>query len=371
MSFLRRVSGLSLRDRDCHQSAKMPPKNKRVKAAGSQSDPVKFKGQDFQTLRQSYISKQEKFIDETFRPEMRSIGTGLLSQEEPAKVVWKRPSELVADPCLIVDGESRFDFAQGELGNCWFLASIAAVTFQKEIMDQLVPVDQSFGEDYAGMFHFRFWRSGQWVDVVIDDKLPTIDGKLIFLHCKTCNEFWPALLEKAYAKVCGSYKAMQGGYIADALRDFTGGANKVYVLSEAPSDLWDLMDRAARSKALMGCGSHQGATAANTVLPNGIVEGHAYAVTGVTKVKTQRKEVKLVRVFNPWGEGEWNGDWSDKSPLWGRVSEEDRKKWLEDKNNGEFWMSMKDFCTSYYELDICCVSSTFLSEPPPAPKSRR
>lgn len=52
---------------------------------------------------------------------------------------------------------------------------------------------------------FRFWVYGRWVEVVIDDKLPTtIDEnntiQMIYSKSHVRNEFWGALVEKAYAK---------------------------------------------------------------------------------------------------------------------------------------------------------------------------
>ena len=92
----------------------------------------------------------------------------------------------------------------------------------KHLFDKVFPPGQNFKNNYCGLFRFRFYRLGEWYEVVIDDKLPTRAGQLIFLRGNHPNEFWPALFEKAYAKFNGGYSKIEGGNSIDAGVDFTG-----------------------------------------------------------------------------------------------------------------------------------------------------
>ena len=53
---------------------------------------------------------------------------------------------------------------------------------------------------FSGVFKFNFWRFGSWQQVLVDDLIPTKDGIPVFTHSKDQNEWWAALMEKAYAK---------------------------------------------------------------------------------------------------------------------------------------------------------------------------
>ncbi|XP_051776057.1 calpain-3-like isoform X1 [Erpetoichthys calabaricus] len=333
---------------------------------GSLSKPIRFLSQDFISLKQECLKKKILFEDDFFLASVDSLGYKELGHKSSKvkNIVWKRPKEICENPQFIVGGANRTDICQGDLGDCWFLAAIACLTLNEKILYRVIPPDQNFTENYAGIFHFQFWRYGDWVDVVIDDRIPTFNNQLVFTKSAERNEFWSALLEKAYAKLHGSYEALKGGNTTEAMEDFTGGVTEFFEMKEAPKDLFNILKKALDRASLMGCSIDSLVPARfETRTATGLVKGHAYSITGVEETQYKDSKVRLVRLRNPWGQVEWNGPWSDNSKEWTIIkkSEKDRLQ-HQIAEDGEFWISFEEFKKNFTKIEICNLTPDALED---------
>jgi len=81
----------------------------------------------------------------------------------------------------------------------------------------------------------------------------------------------------------------------------------------------------------------------------GIVQSHAYSILDVREVDGH----KLLKMRNPWGEGEWKGAWSDGSRDW--TTRMKRLLDYKDADDGIFWMSFADFTSEFAKIYICRI----------------
>ncbi|XP_059138842.1 calpain-9-like isoform X2 [Physella acuta] len=238
---------------------------------------------------------------------------------------WKRPREIVGNPQFIVDGASRHDIDQGALGR----------------------------------FVFNFYPNGVQQTVYVDDRLPTSQGQLVYCSNKaTPNEFWPCLLEKAYAKFKGGYANLNGGHIKQALQDLTGRPVNVRDIRAdkfGSAAIFHFLQEGGDNGALIVAGIYLDGPG-DGQLPNGLVKGHAYSVTKLHQLTTPAGVVNLIRLRNPWGCGEWNGAWSDSSREMASLSRRQQEELkFHTQDDGEFWMEFKDFVRNFHEINICYV----------------
>lgn len=310
-------------------------------------------------LASTFVGGQGTKADPGFGPDQMSLFPGgVVPPGTPANVtsgvVWRR-----LPGSLYVDGARAGDVVQGALGDCWFLSAVSALSAQKDLL-----LDVFVSDEHAdkGIYSFRFYKNGTWVEVAVDDLLPCAGVEAdspLFARSADRGELWVALLEKAYAKLHGSYFALDGGSIAEALVDLTGGSclklsrrdPKVQAACDS-GEFWDDLQLWSDRRCVMGASRAAAGSATEEDTGNGILANHAYAIL---QVRTVHSGERMVQLRNPWGMKEWTGDWSDASPKWhdpryaGIVQELDQK--FED--DGTFWMSYEDFVSHFSKFYAC------------------
>lgn len=256
---------------------------------------------------------------------------------------------------LFLDGSSSGDVVQGQLGDCWFLSALAVMGSQEKLLQDCFWRMDTFKE--FGLFVIRFFKDCHLMYVVIDDRIPVNEknGKVVFGQCKDPNELWVPLIEKAYAKLHGCYKALIGGFTHYGLGDMTGFSPRLIVLkpgfsgySEPHSEesVWNMLITYKSWNSLMGCSIQANPKSQSKVeeeAGGGLHTGHAYSLLDLGEIDLGNgKQQKLVKCRNPWGRGEWDGAFSDRSEEREKYDEVIIKKFKQDVGDEQIDVNFMD-----------------------------
>jgi len=293
---------------------------------------------------------QTQYYDESFPANRSSLITNWEDEMVRDKVpkwkyfVWKR-AVFIMDPdkmCIFKDKIEPDDIKQGVLGDCYFLSALSVLAEQPE---RIIELFETHEVNEYGIYALRFCKNGEWSTVIVDDYFPCKGNTPVFSRAHG-DELWVMLLEKAWAKVHGSYERIEAGFAENAFRDLTGAPTKV--LTHDDKELWDNMIKAKQNGFLLAASAGSTKSSKELLEEMGLIGFHSYGILDVREVDTQQGLEKLIKLRNPWGDFEWTGDWSDQSVNW----TEDLKQQL-NIDDGTFWMSFVDFTHYFSRVQIC------------------
>ncbi|CAH1170202.1 unnamed protein product [Phaedon cochleariae] len=314
---------------------------------------------EYERIKKACQKRGELWEDPDFSATQASV---FYHQTPPFQFTWKRPKDLSARPGFVQDGPAPFDISPGKMGDRWLVSCLGVLYLNKGLFYRVVPADQSFaGEQYCGVFRFRLWWCGEWTEVLVDDRLPTVQGKLAFLQSQNSDHFWPGLLEKAYAKLHGSYEALKYGSMLDGLADLTGGITESIPIRQDATSCSRLLHKLLDMTSIITCAVQ----APNQVrsqtekLANGIQLGINYRIYGLERIETfNGGHVQLLKIRNPLGQAsEYTGSMYIDSPELSEIHPSELERIQNKLQEGEFWMPFTHFLKTYTHLEVVHLDS--------------
>ncbi len=268
----------------------------------------------------------------------------------PDLINFMRPAEIYeGEYYLFRNGIEPGDVKQGSVGDCWAISAIAALATRPELIMNIFQTKQKNPKGFYELFYYD--ANGNKKLMFVDDHMLCFDGKPHFSKSDD-REIWAMLMEKSLAKYEGGYSNLVGGLLENALKFWTGKKCTTYK-QENFNENWYYLHNAIKSKFIVCAGTlnKQGKTDQDEL--NGIYYGHAYSILDVKHYTESGHDLKMVLLRNPWGNKEWQGDYSDDSLLWNDELKKFFNYHLVTTDNGIFWMKFEDFSKYFGSFTIC------------------
>ena len=332
--------------------------------------------------------KQNFYIDKSFPPSNNSIFgkenlekinsdkkisfckyyKRLIKDYKQNHIKWKRASDIFKNEKYVLFSNeiSPKNIIQGSIGNCYFLTIVSGLTKFPSLIYQLFNclnvTENCFYELYLNI-------NNKISKVILDDFFPYNTRKNRPIFCKPYkNEIWLMLLEKAWAKIKGSYYNMDNGSPIDVLKSLLLSSNLkedisygFYSLNNDNNNnkIWNIMmDKMNNNdNSFMICLS-KGNLKHKKKLNNlnySIVEKHFY---NIIKVFEQEEGKKLLLIRNPWGFNLKNKNYNKNKKDLDFIID-DSEEYLKEKEDdsssleeGEFIIDFNYFCYLFEEIQI-------------------
>ncbi|XP_034469196.1 calpain-10 isoform X2 [Hippoglossus hippoglossus] len=248
-----------------------------------------------------------------------------------ANITWRRPQEICQSPVLCPDNINLGHAKQGLLGDCWFLCACTVLLKNKHLLNKVLPPDQPLWGDSS---------------------------------CHSPTAFWVALLEKAYAKLHGSYEQLWAGQVSEALVDLTGGLAEHWSLGDLGSEEEQTLGRDSeqvrrrrldlnllypvKDDCVLSCSMNSSPGGASE-----LGQYHALTVMEWVDVKTvSGSDVRLLRIRNPWGRCCWGGGWIESGAGWSSVDPNCASDLQARVAEGEFWLDEAEFMSQFDDVTV-------------------
>lgn len=332
----------------------------------------------YTTVRNEALKSGQPFVDTAFPAD----ATSLYVKGQGPQLEWRRPPELSSHAQLFADSNVRSNICHDRPANAWFVTVCTALAYDHELLGKVFPdakqQEWRAGQMHPGVFRFSFWQLGDWIEVLVDDRLPVAGGTLYGCRSQVSSEFWAPLLEKAYAKFLGCYELLEACSLSDALVDMTGAAAEHLELAvggyardpalqeQLFAKMQAVLDNSCQ--AVVCCAiSVEHADEMGSTTTNGLLKGHSYQVVSAREVLPAdvpswqelfraRLHLRLLRLRNPWRymASAWTGVLGQGSAEWSLLSEpEQAKLGIDPSDEQEFWIPLEDFVGAFTDTCVC------------------